>query len=69
MTSPVPDLDDTATVRRPVWTALPDAVRAAVGEAAGCAVVRADPPPGSGFTGWRDPGRAPSPVTRVGAWH
>lgn len=51
MTSPVPDLDYTATVRRPVWTALPDAVRAAVGEAAGCAVVRADPPPGSGFTG------------------
>ncbi|MEO7746648.1 MAG: phosphotransferase [Actinomycetota bacterium] len=51
MTSPVPDLDYTATVRRPDWATLPDAVQAAIGEAAGCAVVRADPPPGSGFTG------------------
>lgn len=51
MTSPVPDLDYTATVRRPYWATLPDAVQAAVGEAAGCGVVRADPPPGSGFTG------------------
>lgn len=51
VTSPVPDLDYTATVRRPDWGTLPDAVREAVGEAAGCAVVHADPPPGSGFTG------------------
>lgn len=51
MTSSVPDLDYSATVRRPGWAQLPDAVRAAVGAAAGAAVVRADPPPGSGFTG------------------
>ena len=51
MTSPVPDLDCTATVRRPAWTQLPDSVRAAVGDAAGSAVTHADPPPGSGFTG------------------
>ncbi len=51
MTSPVPSLDYTATVRRPTWTQLPAVVQHAVGAAAGSAVVGADQPPGSGFTG------------------
>ncbi len=48
---PVPVVDYTATSVRPSWTQLPVAVREAVGRAAGAPVVRADEPPGSGFTG------------------
>lgn len=47
----VPEVDYTATVQRPGWSQLPASVREAVGRAAGAAVVRADAPPGSGFTG------------------
>jgi len=51
MSSPVPEVDYTATVQRPSWTQLPHAVRRAVGAAAGSPVASADDPPGSGFTG------------------
>jgi hypothetical protein len=44
-------VDYTATCVRPRWEQLPDAVQRAVERAAGAAVVAADPPPGSGFTG------------------
>src|SRR3954447_10885764 len=47
----VPTLDYTATCVRPPWSQLPPPVRHLVGEAAGSPVVRADEPPGSGFTG------------------
>ncbi len=47
----VPRVDYTATSQRPHWHQLPHGVQAAVGAAAGSPVVRAEPPPGSGFTG------------------
>jgi hypothetical protein len=46
-----PEVDYTATVRRPRFDELPPAVQSAIGEAAGSPVVRADDPAGSGFTG------------------
>ena len=49
MSSPVPEVDYTATVQRPSWTQLPHAVRRAVGAAAGSPVAPADDPPGSGL--------------------
>jgi hypothetical protein len=51
MSSPVPDLDYTATARRPAWTDLPDGVRRAVAGAAGAAVLHAGAPATSGFSG------------------
>ena len=48
---PIPEVDYTATVQRPVWSQLPGAVHRAVEEAAGDRVVHAADPPGSGFTG------------------
>ena len=51
MSSPVPEVDYTATVQRPSWAQLPHAVRGAVGAVAGSPVASADAPPGSGFTG------------------
>ena len=47
---PVPEVDYTATSLRPTWDALPEGVRRAVADAAGSPVVRAERPPGSGFT-------------------
>jgi hypothetical protein len=46
-----PTIDYTATVDRPRFDELPAGVQAAVGDACGSEVVRADEPPGSGFTG------------------
>lgn len=48
---PVPELDYRATSRRPAWSDLPAAVRAAVEGAAGSRVVAAAPPVTSGFSG------------------
>jgi hypothetical protein len=46
-----PDLDYRATLVRPRWEELPEGVRAEIGRVAGSRVVRAEDPPGSGFTG------------------
>ena len=51
MTTPVPDLDYTATVVRPRWDQLPLDVRRAVGAAAGARVEHAADPVTSGFSG------------------
>jgi hypothetical protein len=48
---PLPEVDYTATVRRARFEELPAGVQAAIGHACGSDVVRADAPPGSGFTG------------------
>jgi hypothetical protein len=50
-TSVFPDVDYTATVRRPHFEQLPAEVQRAVGQACGSAVVHAEDPPSSGFTG------------------
>ncbi|HEU5000096.1 MAG TPA: phosphotransferase [Lapillicoccus sp.] len=46
-----PTVDYAETSRRPAWSQLPDAVRAAVGRLGGGAVQTAQPPVRSGFTG------------------
>ena len=50
-TAAYPEVDYTATVRRPRFDELPMGVQAAIGTASGAPVVRADDPPRSGFTG------------------
>jgi hypothetical protein len=50
-TAACPEVDYTATVRRPRFDELPEGVQAAIGTASGAPVVRADDPPRSGFTG------------------
>jgi hypothetical protein len=47
----LPEVDYTETVRRPGFDELPAGVQRAIGDACGSVVVRADQPPGSGFTG------------------
>lgn len=46
-----PPVDYGDTSRRPTWAQLPTSVRSAVGRVAGAAVVDAEPPVRSGFTG------------------
>lgn len=48
---PLPQVDYLRTCVRPPWSALPEPVRTAVGEAAGSPVVDGGVPAGSGFTG------------------
>jgi hypothetical protein len=50
-TAAYPEVDYTATVRRPRFDELPAGVQAAIGTASGAPVVSADDPPRSGFTG------------------